>query len=150
MIRHETVGNEHSSCILMQWFRASPRVMLTKRQNQDHHRHDSGLHYPRLLVLLVELCSTRVSGAGGGRFTDSPTYISFYCAIQWWFFLLWCGRRDPIRCYGWWWGMYKVFIYDTTPCVLMVRLCRIRDRFAAATSPRFEMQEEAISKAGIN
>ena len=48
--------------------------------------------------------------------------------------------------------MYKVFIYDTTPCVLMVRLCRIRDRsrFAAATSPRFEMQEEAISKAGIN
>ena len=84
---------------------------------------------------------------------DSPTYISFYCAIQWWFFLFWCGRRDPIRCYGWWWwGMYKVFIYDTTPFVLMVRLCRIRDRsrFAAATSPRFEMQEEAISKAGIN
>ena len=49
--------------------------------------------------------------------------------------------------------MCKIFIDDTTPCVLMVRLCRIRDRSnncfaAAATSPRFEMQEEdAISKA---
>ena len=56
-------------------------VMLTKRQNQDHHRHDSGLHYPRLLVLLVELCSTRVSGAGCGRFTHLHFFLLCYPVV---------------------------------------------------------------------